>query len=565
MISHDILVVGGGLAGLATALSSDTKLSVAVVSKVHPLRSHSVAAQGGINAALGNNPDGKDDTWERHAFDTIKGSDYLSDQNSAELLCQKAIPAIYELDALGVPFSRFPGGVIAQRPFGGAGFPRTCYAADRTGLVILHTLFEHSIRKKVRFYNEWLVTRLVVQNGRCLGVVVFDLASGEVIPVQARTVVFATGGYGRVYLKTTNAFINHGSGIGMAYQAGVPLKDLEFVQFHPTSLFGKNILITEGARGEGGYLVNNEGKRFMEDYAPTAMELAPRDIVARAIQTEVDKGKGFEGECVHLDLRHLGAAKIKKRLPGIREICINFASLDPIDTPIPIQPAQHYSMGGIDVDENCASRVEGFFAAGECACVSVHGANRLGGNSLLETVVFGKLAGEEASKRASQMGVTPNAEKILLDEALGQKSRFEAWRKRDSGEKIHRLLNRLKVVMSEKVGIFRNRKDLSEALEDISQLREDYKDIYISGKCLRYSQELVNIIEFESMLDLAEVIISGALTRKETRGSHFRTDFPKRDDKDWLKHTVVTLEDGKPHVSYKKVKIDKYEPMERKY
>ncbi|MDH5383298.1 MAG: FAD-binding protein [Candidatus Aminicenantes bacterium] len=565
MISHDILVVGGGLAGLAAALNSDPKLSVAVVSKVHPLRSHSVAAQGGINAALGNNPDGKDDTWERHAFDTIKGSDYLSDQNSAEQMCQKAIPAIYELDTLGVPFSRFPGGVIAQRPFGGAGFPRTCYAADRTGLVILHTLYEHSIRKKVRFYNEWLVTRLVVQNGKCLGVIVFDLASGEVIPVQARTVVFATGGYGRVYLKTTNAFINHGSGIGMAYHAGVPLKDLEFVQFHPTSLFGKNILITEGARGEGGYLVNNQGKRFLEDYAPTAMELAPRDIVARAIQTEVDKGKGFEGEYVHLDLRHLGAEKIKKRLPGIREICINFAALDPIDTPIPVQPAQHYSMGGIDVDENCASRVEGFFAAGECACVSVHGANRLGGNSLLETVVFGKVAGEVTSKRVPQIGIRPNAQQILLEEALDQKSRFEAWRKRDSGEKVHRLLNRLKVVMSDKVGIFRNKKDLSEALEDISQLREDYKNIYISGKCLRYSQELVNIIEFESMLDLAEVITSGALTREETRGSHFRTDFPKRDDKDWLKHTLVTLEDGKPRISYQEVKIDKYEPTERKY
>ncbi|MDH4218841.1 MAG: FAD-binding protein [Candidatus Aminicenantes bacterium] len=565
MISHDILVVGGGLAGLAAALNSDPKLSVAVVSKVHPLRSHSVAAQGGINAALGNNPDGKDDTWERHAFDTIKGSDYLSDQNSAEQMCQKAIPAIYELDTLGVPFSRFPGGVIAQRPFGGAGFPRTCYAADRTGLVILHTLYEHSIRKKVRFYNEWLVTRLVVQNGKCLGVIVFDLASGEVIPVQARTVVFATGGYGRVYLKTTNAFINHGSGIGMAYHAGVPLKDLEFVQFHPTSLFGKNILITEGARGEGGYLVNNQGKRFLEDYAPTAMELAPRDIVARAIQTEVDKGKGFEGEYVHLDLRHLGAEKIKKRLPGIREICINFAALDPIDTPIPVQPAQHYSMGGIDVDENCASRVEGFFAAGECACVSVHGANRLGGNSLLETVVFGKVAGEVTSKRVPQIGIRPNAQQILLEEALDQKSRFEAWRKRDSGEKVHRLLNRLKVVMSDKVGIFRNKKDLSEALEDISQLREDYKNIYISGKCLRYSQELVNIIEFEFMLDLAEVITSGALTREETRGSHFRTDFPKRDDKDWLKHTLVTLEDGKPRISYQEVKIDKYEPTERKY
>jgi succinate dehydrogenase / fumarate reductase flavoprotein subunit len=565
MISHDILVVGGGLAGLAAALNSDPALSVAVVSKVHPLRSHSVAAQGGINAPLGNNPDAKDDTWEKHAFDTIKGSDYLADQNSAELMCKMAVPTIYQLDALGVPFSRFPGGVIAQRPFGGAGFPRTCYAADRTGLVILHTLYEHSIRKNVQFYNEWFVTKLVVDNGKCLGVVVYDLASGEIIPVKAKAVIFATGGYGRVYLKTTNAFINHGSGIGIAYQAGVPLKDLEFVQFHPTSLFGKNILITEGARGEGGYLVNNQGKRFMEDYAPTAMELAPRDIVARAIQTEVDEGRGYEKEYVHLDLRHIGAEMIKKRLPGIREICHNFASLDPIDTPIPIQPAQHYSMGGIDVDEFCVSPIEGFFAAGECACVSVHGANRLGGNSLLDTVVFGKAAGEEASRRLKHLSGSKRAEKLLLDEALKLKNRIVSWQNRDSGIKVHRLLDRLKNIMSDRVGIFRNKKELASALQEISMVRDDYKEAYISGDCLRYNQELVNIIEFASMLDLAEVITLGGFNREETRGSHFRTDFPSRNDKEWLKHTLVSLENGKPRISYTKVKIDKYVPTERKY
>ena len=565
MICHDILVVGGGLAGLAAALNSDPALSVAVVSKVHPLRSHSVAAQGGINAPLGNNPDAKDDTWEKHAFDTIKGSDYLADQDSAELMCRLAAPTIYQLDRLGVPFSRFPGGTIAQRPFGGAGYPRTCFAADRTGLVILHTLYEHAIRKNVKFYNEWFVTGLAVHGGKCLGVVVFDLASGEIIPVQAKAVIFATGGYGRVYLKTTNAFINHGSGIGIAYQAGVPLKDLEFVQFHPTSLFGKNILITEGARGEGGFLLNNQGRRFMEDYAPTAMELAPRDIVARAIQTEVDQGRGYEKEYVHLDLRHIGAEMIKKRLPGIREICLNFASLDPIDTPIPIQPAQHYSMGGIDVDEACASPVEGFFAAGECACVSVHGANRLGGNSLLDTVVFGKVAGEEASKRVKGMDEGKKADKILLDEALKLKNRIDSWRNRDSGIKIHRLLDRLKNIMSDRVGIFRTKKDLASALQEIAMVRDDYKDVYISGDCLRYSQELVNIIEFASMLDLAEVIALGGLNREETRGSHFRTDFPKRNDGEWLKHTLVTMKDGRPEISYKDVKIDKYEPKERKY
>jgi len=565
MISQDILVVGGGLAGLAAALSSDPHLKVAVISKVHPLRSHSVAAQGGINAALGNNPDGRDDNWERHAFDTIKGSDYLADQDIVEVMCQKAASAIYELEYLGVPFSRFPGGVIAQRPFGGAGFPRTCYAADRTGLVILHTLFEQSIRKQVKFYNEWLVTKLVVKDGKCLGVVVYDLATGQIMPVKARAVIFATGGCGRVYSRTTNAYINHGSGIGIAYKAGVPLRDMEFVQFHPSSLLGKNILITEGARGEGGYLVNNKGKRFMDDYAPSAMELAPRDIVARAIQTEVDKGNGFDEQYVHLDLRHIGEEKIKKRLPGIREICINFAGIDPVDTPIPIQPAQHYSMGGIDVSEKCVSPVEGFFAAGECACVGVHGANRLGGNSLLDTVVFGKISGEEASIYVKGSDGRENSEKILLEEALEVKTRIEEWEKRSSGERVHRLLDRLKVVMSEKVGIFRKKKDLAEALEKISELKEDYKRVYLYGKCLRYSQELVNLLEFDSMLDLAEIITLGALNRRETRGSHYRLDFKERNDKDWLKHTLVSYKEGKPQISYAGVNISKYEPEARKY
>ena len=550
---------------MAAALASDPQLKVSVISKVHPLRSHSVAAQGGINAALGNSPNGRDDTWEKHAFDTVKGSDYLADQDIAELMCKKAIPTIYELEHLGVPFSRFPGGVIAQRPFGGAGFPRTCYAADRTGLVILHTLYEQSIRREVKFFNEWLVTQLVVKDGKCLGVVVYDLATGDIIPIRARAVIFATGGYGRVYSRTTNAFINHGSGIGIAYKAGIPLKDMEFVQFHPTSLYDTNILITEGARGEGGYLVNNQGKRFMADYAPSAMELAPRDIVARSIQTEIEKGNGFEDQYVHLDLRHLGEKKIKKRLPGIREICINFAGIDPIETPIPIQPAQHYSMGGIDVNAQCASVVEGFYAAGECACVSIHGANRLGGNSLLDTVVFGKIAGEESSAVVKGSQSPKKAESILLDQASRVKKRIEEWGKKDSGEKVHLLLNRLKVIMSDKVGMFRNRRDLSEAMEMIAELREDYRNVYISGKCLRYSQELVNILEFDSMLDLSEVITLGALRREETRGSHFRVDFKDRNDKDWLKHTLVTSKDEKPQVSYKDVNITKYEPKVRKY
>jgi succinate dehydrogenase / fumarate reductase flavoprotein subunit len=565
MITHDILVVGGGLAGLSAALSADPRLSLAIISRVHPLRSHSVAAQGGINAALGNTAEGKDDNWEKHAFDTIKGSDYLADQAAAELMCREAVPAIYEMEHYGVPFSRSPAGLIAQRPFGGAGFPRTCFAADRTGLVIAHTLYEQAIKRQVKVYDEVLVTKLVVENGRCVGVVVYDLASGQILPILARAVIFATGGYGRVYLKTTNAYINHGSGIGMAYRAGVALKDLEFVQYHPTSIYPKNILITEAARGEGGYLVNNKGQRFMADYAPSAMELAPRDIVARSIQTEVDKGNGFEDEYVHLDLRHLGQKKIDKRLPSVREICIKFGGLDPVEKAIPIQPAQHYSMGGVDVDVRCATSLPGFYAAGECACVSVHGANRLGGNSLLDTVVFGKIAGREASNFVNGLERKEGNKKYILAEADAERAKVDGWLSRSGGKMAHHLLNDLKVVMSEKAGIFRTKKELEEALAAIRGIREDYGRAFISGNCLRYSQAIVNLIEFAYMVDITEVITLGALLREETRGSHYRLDFPKRDDAGWLKHTLISLKDGKPAVAYRDVQITKYQPQERKY
>ncbi|RLE08282.1 MAG: succinate dehydrogenase/fumarate reductase flavoprotein subunit [Candidatus Aminicenantes bacterium] len=568
MVDHDLVIVGGGLAGLAAALKAAPDLDVVVISKVHPLRSHSVAAQGGINAALGNHPEGKDDSWEKHAFDTVKGSDYLSDQTAAELMCQRAILVLYELEHLGVPFSRFPGGVIAQRPFGGAGFPRTCYAADRTGLVILHTLYEQALRRKVRFYEEWLVTNLVVREGRCCGLLAYDLHSGEIISIRAKAVIFATGGYGRVYQKSTNALINLGSGIGMAFRAGVPLKDMEFVQFHPTSLLGKNILITEGARGEGGYLINNQGKRFMADYAPSAMELAPRDIVARAIQSEINEGRGFEGEYVYLDLRHLGKEKIIKRLPGIREICLYFGGLDPIEEPIPIQPAQHYSMGGIDVDENCASPIEGFYAAGECSCVSVHGANRLGGNSMMETVVFGQIAGRFASEYIKDIKGSQSDEKTLgyiQDEEARLQSKVNQWLKNKSKRNVYHLFHRLRHLMMDKVGIFREKKKLAEALEEIREIRHEYRHLSLWSDCLRYCQEFITMMEFESMLDIAEVITMGALAREETRGSHYRTDFPTRDDQHWLKHTIARYNDGRPQLTYRGVKITRYEPQERKY
>jgi succinate dehydrogenase / fumarate reductase flavoprotein subunit len=565
MIRHDLLIVGGGLAGLSAALSADPGLKVAVISKVHPIRSHSVAAQGGINAALGNHPEGADDTRERHAFDTIKGSDYLADQDAAELLTERAVPTMYQLDHWGVPFSRFPNGTIAQRPFGGAGYPRTCYAADRTGQVLLHTLYEQAVRRNIKFYEEWLVTDIIVRDRKLAGLVAYDLAGGEIIPLRARAVIFATGGYGRVYQKSTNAYINLGSGIGMAYKAGIPLKDMEFVQFHPTSLLGKNILMTEGARGEGGYLVNAKGRRFMEDYAPTAMELAPRDIVARSIQTEINKGNGFDGQYVHLDLRHLGRDKIMKRLPGIRDICIHFAGLDPVDTPIPILPAQHYSMGGIDVDATCASPVEGFFAAGECSCVSVHGANRLGGNSLLEAVVFGQIAGESASAYLRSGPAEIDGDRQATEAARDLMARMRAIHDRRAGENVYHLLNRLKALMSDTAGIFRDAPTLRRGLEELAELREAYRRVFIYGNCGRFCQEMVVLTEFEHMLEIAEVILLSALSREETRGSHYRTDFPKRDDASWLKHTIITRSDKGPLITYRDLKPGRYAPQERKY
>jgi len=565
MIRQDLIIVGGGLAGLSAALGVDPGLKVAVISKVHPLRSHSVAAQGGINAALAGHPDGGDDTCERHAFDTIRGSDYLADQDAAELLCGRAIPTIHELDHWGAPFSRFPDGRIAQRPFGGAGFPRTCYAADRTGHILLHTLYEQAVRRNVTFYDEWLVTDIIVRDRRLVGLVAYDLAGGEIIPLRARAVIFATGGYGRIYHRSTNAYINLGGGIGMAYKAGIPLKDMEFVQFHPTTLFGKNILMTEGARGEGGYLVNAKGRRFMEDYAPKAMELAPRDIVARSIQTEIDKGNGFESEYVHLDLRHLGREKILQRLPGIRDICIHFAGLDPVDRPIPIQPAQHYSMGGIDVDATCASPVEGFFAAGECACVSVHGANRLGGNSLLESIVFGRIAGESASRYLRGGPSEAGGDRETAERARALKAMMQTVHEREAGENVFQLLNRLKRLMSDTAGIFRDAPTLRRGLEELVELREAYRRVFIYGACGRYCQEMVVLVEFEHMLEVAEVILLGALRREETRGSHFRTDFPKRDDAAWLKHTIVTRSDKGPVITYQDLQAGRYAPEERKY
>lgn len=567
MLYHDVLVVGGGLAGLRAAVGLCDKYDVGLLSKVYPIRSHSIAAQGGINAALANNPNGKDDTWEKHTFDTVKGSDYLADQNAAEIMCQEAIKIVYEMEHWGCPFSRFPDGSIAQRPFGGAGYPRTCYSTDLTGHVLLNTLNERAIAKGVRFYPEWFVVALVTDGGMCHGVIAFDLKNGEIVPIRARTTLFATGGYGRVYFYSTNALINTGSGIGIAYKANVPIKDMEFVQFHPTALIGTNILMTEACRGEGGYLTNKDGERFMARYVPNAMELAPRDIVSRSIQTEIDEGRGLEhplGKYINLDLRHLGAQKILEKLPGIRNICIDFIGIDPILEPIPIMPCQHYSMGGIDTNEKCETDIKGFYGAGECACVSVHGANRLGGNSLLETIAFGKLA-SFAIDEYLQNG------EVKLDESLLLNKKNEIEKKIDrliheGNEKPFKILSDLSKTMSSLVGIFRKKEELAQAVQNIIEIKERYKDVHVSSPKLYMNHELINAIELEYMLEVAHTIALGAYLREESRGAHFRRDFSTRNDADWLKHTIAQIgKDGEPVISSKEVIITNYQPMERKY
>ena len=572
--THDVLVVGGGLAGLRAAVAAHQRgADVAVLSKVYPIRSHSGAAQGGVNAALGNHPEGHDDTWKRHAFDTIKGADYLADQPRAEILAREAPERVLEMEHWGTYFSRFPNGRIAQRPFGGAGYPRTCYAADRTGHQMLHTLYQQCLKRGIPFYNEWLLTRLAVHDDQVSGLVAMHLPSGALRGFRAGAVIVGGGGHGRIYAKSTNSYINVGSATAAVYRAGVPLQDMAFVQFHPTTLYGTNILITEGVRGEGGYLLNAEGQRFMERYAAEAMELAPRDIVARAIQTEVDEGRGLDAGYVQLDVRHLGEDVIKTRLPGIRQIAMDFAGVDPIETPIPVQPGQHYSMGGLACDENGETRIDGLFVVGECSCISVHGANRLGGNSLLETIVFGKRAGDKACDRVGVAGgsvdrITGGAEADgALGEALeAQRSEIKALKRRGEGERQIMLRRTMQETMTEHVGVFREEAGLRRAVELIGELKERYRGVGLDHTGRGFNCDLVDTLELGGMLELAEVTALTALKRTECRGSHWRTDHLGRNDEQWLKHSVATYEtDGQPEVIYKDVVITAYPPAKRDY
>ncbi len=550
MLTHDILIVGAGLAGMRAALAAPSGLNVALLSKVHPVRSHSVAAQGGINAALGEN-----DSWEAHAFDTAKGGLYLGDQDAIEAMCREAPGDILDLERMGVIFSRTPEGRIAQRPFGGAGFPRTCYAADRTGHAILHAMYEQLLKRQCRVYEEWYVTALIVEDGACRGVIAWDLIHGGLHTLSAKAVILAAGGSGRVFLTSTNAVINTGDGMALAYRAGVPLKDMEFVQFHPTTLKDTGILITEGARGEGGYLLNTLGERFMRRYAPEQMELATRSTVSLAIGREILEGRGVDG-CVLLDLRHLGRARILERLPQIRQLSLEFAGLDPIETPIPVRPGAHYQMGGVATDQWGETILPGLFAAGECACVSVHGANRLGGNSLLETIVFGRRAGTRAARYVQQIpaqlpsNAALDRETSRLRQLLANKGTERAWQIRDE----------LGRTMSQNLGIFRTQQSMTTVQDQLRTLQVRSARVWVQDKGQVFNTDLIQALELQSLIEVAETILAGALARQESRGAHYRSDFPKRDDTNWLKHTLASRTPEGPMLEYHPVTITRFQP-----
>lgn len=547
---HDIVVVGAGLAGMRAALAAPADLDVAIVSKVHPVRSHSVAAQGGINAALSAN-----DSWEAHAFDTIKGGLYLGDQDAVEAMCREAPGEIVELERMGVIFSRDEQGRIAQRPFGGTGAVRTCYAADRTGHAILHAMYEQLLKRRVTVYEEWYVTSLIVEDGVCRGVIAWDLLHGGLHSLAAKAVILATGGSGRVFLTSTNAVINTGDGMALAYRAGLPLQDMEFVQFHPTTLKDTGILITEGARGEGAYLLNTLGERFMKRYAPDLMELATRSTVSLALGREILEGRGVDG-CVLLDLRHLGRARIMERLPQIRELAMEFAGVDPVESPIPVRPGAHYQMGGVRTNQWGETEMRGLYAAGECACVSVHGANRLGGNSLLETVVFGRRAGARAGAHVRDVppravsGAALRAEQDRTARLLAGRGPIRAWQLREE----------LGQTMSQNLGIFRTQASMTGALKTVQDLKARVPLLALHDRGQVFNTDLIGALELQSLLEIAETIVAGALAREESRGAHYRSDFPERDDARWLTHTLARRTPQGPSLSQAPVTITRYPP-----
>jgi succinate dehydrogenase / fumarate reductase flavoprotein subunit len=575
MIEHDVVIVGGGLAGSRAAVEiarTDPRLSVAVVAKTHPIRSHSVAAQGGMAATLKNVD--AEDTWEAHAFDTVKGSDYLADQDAVAILTQDAPNVVIDLEHMGVLFSRLPDGRIAQRAFGGHSHKRTCYAADKTGHAILHELVNNLRRYGVQIYDEWYVMRLILEEGQAKGLVMFRIRDGELQVVRAKAIMFATGGYGRVYNTTSNDYASTGDGLAMTAAAGLPLEDMEFVQFHPTGLYPAGVLISEAVRGEGAYLINSEGERFMERYAPSRMELAPRDITSRAIAREIRAGRGVNsdgsagGPFVYLDVRHLGREKIMSRIPFAWEESHRLAGVDAVHEPIPVRPTVHYSMGGIPTNTDGQVRsspeglVEGFFAAGETACVSVHGANRLGSNSLLECVVYGRRTGAAIARYVQNRKLPEVNEQFYLNQA---KQQIQTLIDQPGQYRIAQVRQAFQDCMTEYCGVFRNEALMKQGLEQLQQLRRQAEQIYLDDKGTLFNTELTEALELQSLLLVGELILTGALNRQESRGAHSREDFPERNDADLLKHTLAYYSPAGIEIRYMPVVINMFEPQERKY
>ncbi len=570
---HDIVVVGAGLAGLRTAVECAGQTNVAIVSKVFPTRSHSGAAQGGITAAIGNE---EEDHWEWHLFDTVKGGDYLSDQDVVEIMVKDAPRAIYELEHMGVPFSRTADGKIAQRNFGGhtreygkKPVKRACYAADHTGRVVLDTLYDQCLRHQVKVYPEQYVLGLVIGDGRCSGVVTYELATGELHFLQAKAVFLATGGCGKIYKTTSNSFATTGEVLDMTYQAGIPLEDMEFIQFHPTGLYPLGILVSEAARGEGGVLRNSQGERFMERYAPTIKDLAARDVVSRAILTEVREGRGINGkDYVHLDLTHLGEKKILEKLWEITSFVRIYLGVDPLHDPIPVQPTCHYMMGGIPTDGDARVLADGkkvpfsgLYAAGECACVSIHGATRLGCNSLLDLIVFGRRGGLAMKEDILRYPHHP----FGSDPVQPAKDRMGTLLDRKGKEKVDVLRRSMQSLMMEYGSVFRTEKGLGKGIAEIRSLRERYSGVGVANQGKVFNYELMEAIELGHQLGVAEAILISALHREESRGAHFREDFPQRDDRKYLQHTLVSQGPQGPVVAYKPVQITKFQPQARVY
>lgn len=575
MLEHDVIIVGGGLAGCRAAVEIarlDPSLNVAVVAKTHPIRSHSVAAQGGIAATLKNVDD--KDSWEAHAFDTVKGSDYLADQDAVELLAREAPDVVIDLEHMGVLFSRLPDGRIAQRAFGGHSHNRTCYAADKTGHAILHELVNNLRRYGVQVYEEWYVMRLILEDGQAKGVVMYRILDGHIEVVRAKAVMFATGGYGRVYNTTSNDYASTGDGLAMAAIAGLPLEDMEFVQFHPTGLYPVGVLISEAVRGEGAYLINAEGERFMATYAPSRMELAPRDITSRAIAYEIRAGRGVHpdgragGPCVYLDLRHMGREKIMSRVPFCWEEAHRLVGVDAVHQPMPVRPTVHYSMGGIPVNTDGQVRrsaeqlVEGFFAAGECACVSVHGANRLGSNSLLECVVYGRRTGAAIAQYVQNRKLPDVQEQRYINEA---KQQIQALLEQPGKYRIEQVRTAFQDVMTQHCGVFRTESLMQEGLQQLQQLQQQSAQIYLDDKGSCWNTEIIEALELGSLIVVGQLILNSALNRQESRGAHFREDFPQRDDSNFLKHTLSYYSPAGIDLQYKPVAITMFEPQERKY